>query len=190
MNWVILDTETTGVSSIDQVIELAKLYMMPTIKDNCIQVENLLEATSCERFRPTVPINERAYEVHGIRMKDLLSCPSSLRLEAPKAVGYIGHNVSFDHRMLKKPNVKLICTLGLARSLDKQLKLGFENHKLDTLSEHYYPDLVEVLNPKLHSAKLDVIKCFLVLIKLVEHLPNIKTFDELYSFQQTLKTKQ
>lgn len=59
---IILDTETTGVKSHDQVIELA-----------------IIDADSADplfnrRMRPTVKIHEDAFRVHGIHENFLVGC--------------------------------------------------------------------------------------------------------------------
>lgn len=59
---VVLDTETTGLSEYDQVIEIGICDSQGTV---------LLE----QRFFPTVSINPEAEAVHGITMSDLESCP-------------------------------------------------------------------------------------------------------------------
>lgn len=60
---LIIDTETTGLGSNAQIIELAIIdHLGKTIFD--------------QRFKPTVDIEPRAEEIHGISMDDLLDKPS------------------------------------------------------------------------------------------------------------------
>jgi DNA polymerase III epsilon subunit-like protein len=196
-SFIVLDTETTGVSKKDQVIELSYIPLPSTIP--CIKskveefdslslfAENLKKISYVERFRPDVEIHPKAQEVHGILYRDLLKCKPVKEMEVPKVKGFLGHNIQFDHRMLGKPEVQLICTLGLAKALDKQYAIGLGTHKLDDLMSFYYKEQAEQLKSEYHSAFMDCIKTILVLIKLLEKVPAIETFDQLYNFQQTLK---
>jgi exodeoxyribonuclease X len=199
---IILDTETTGVSLSDKVIELA-LYEAEDIEIeqlqlDCTDLQTLRETIEVSRYNPRCMINTRAFEVHGIGLMDLQDCPNSNTLTLPENIVYmIGHNIeSFDRRLLIQSNpslaetlkdTKYICTLALAKAVDKHLNIGYVNHKLDTLAAHYYPEHRETLVTELHSAKNDVLKTLLVLLKLVEHLPALKTYDDIYVFQESLK---
>lgn len=91
---VFIDTETTGFEGFAQVIELA-------ITDASGNV--LFES----KLRPTVTINPRAQEVHGIKLSSLKSAPTwpqvaekvrSL-LDGRKIIAY---NAPFDSRMMKQ----------------------------------------------------------------------------------------
>jgi len=91
---VVLDTETTGLESLDQVIELAIISMNGDILFN-------------QRFRPSVDIDPHAQEVHGISSADLASCPSwpefqpqIERILAAKTA--LIFNQSFDMRLLRQ----------------------------------------------------------------------------------------
>lgn len=61
--FVILDTETTGLSCRDQLIELCILSSDGNIIHN-------------QRYKPTIPITDGAYRCHGIHMNDLENAPS------------------------------------------------------------------------------------------------------------------
>lgn len=185
---IIADSETTGVGSADQIIELAyvELNEIPLFKqDKPYKPETLYN----ERFLPSVPIHSKALEVHGITFKDLLGKRKSEEVELPKDVTImIGHNIQFDHRMLGKPEVKLICTLDLAKKMSKFLGIEFPNHKLDTLVEVLCPEKVTT-QPEKHSAQGDILKNIIVLQELLKKLPNISSWDELWEFQQSMKAK-
>ncbi|MDW2312523.1 3'-5' exonuclease [Vibrio sp. 1075] len=60
---VVLDTETTGLSSIDQVIEIGICDLSGRV---------LME----QRIKPTVAISDGAFEKHGISLSDLSDSPS------------------------------------------------------------------------------------------------------------------
>lgn len=191
MKVIALDTETTGVTNKDEVIELAILHL-PSLEDlkklssegaeSCVEVFSKL--TSVQRFLPSCDTHPKALEVHGITFKSLLGSPRSKTLIAPEADMYVGHNISFDHRMLKQPQVKLFCTLSLSKSITKHKGVIYENNSLDTLIAFYFPELSESLSPKLHSAKLDTIKTALLSLRLLEEFPGIYSWEEAYEFQQ------
>ena len=203
MSTYILDTETTGISKSDQVIELAYLPCLQleaelfTINDPELYIKDALAETYTERFLPSCPINQHAHAVHGINRTDLIGKKSSQNIDLPDNIKYIvGHGVSFDKRLLAQSNttlvnklddVRYICTLELARTISKNFKIEYDNHKLDTLVNHYYPDHAHKLVTPLHSASGDVVKNLLVLLKLVEHLRGVKTWDDLYDLQQDIK---
>ena len=184
---IIADTETTGVSSIDEIIEFSYVELKP-LKDFKSDDTPFYEKTFFnQRYMPSVPIQKAALECHGIHYKDLLGKPKSETLEFPKDVTYmIGHNISFDHRMLGRPEVLLICTMQLSRKLSKFLNFPFTNHKLDTLATELSNGEYQL--DKYHGAMKDVQKNIFVLRKWLEKLPGIQTWDDLYSLQEQLKT--
>ena len=204
MNILVLDTETTGISKQDQVIELAyfEISLQSMIDDRGFKeteqyIVDLLKRTTTQRYFPSCVMNPRAYEVHGIGLLDLMGKTKSKDLEIPKNVKYIiGHNISFDKRMIGQTNkdlinqlenIKYICTLTLAKTIQKHSNLKFQDNKLDTLVEFFFPDEAKLLLTEKHSANYDVVKTFLVFLRLVELLPNLKTWDDVYNFQTSLK---
>ena len=197
MKTLILDCETTGVSNTDQVIELA-YYEVDTLAQEKERTWNSIEDEIMTfRYFPSVSIHERAYAVHGLGLSMLTSYPPSASIELPESIDYIiGHNITFDKRMIGNTNpalkeqleqAKYICTLALSKSISKFLNISYENNQLDTLAKHYYPEFSETLVTPLHSAKNDVLKTLLVLLKLVEHVPTLETFEDIYNFQTALK---
>jgi exodeoxyribonuclease X len=160
-------------------------------------IDCFLKDAVTERFFPSVPIEQRAYGIHGISLKDLTGCRHARFIDIPEDAEYIiGHNISFDIRLLSQTNtaikdklskIKLIDTLFLARALNKHQNLGFTSHSLDYLTEWYYPEHKERLLTEFHSAEIDILRTMLVLLKLIEPMKNIETWQELYGFQKTLK---
>lgn len=91
---VVLDTETTGLESADQIIELAIINMAGETLFN-------------QRFKPTVKIHPQAEAVHGISENELANCPSwpayqkqITEILADKTA--IIFNREFDLRMMKQ----------------------------------------------------------------------------------------
>jgi len=123
-NAVLLDTETTGLSKQDQVIELA---IMGT---DGIVILN-------QRYRPTVPIKADAEKIHGISYHSLIQSPPVHKIEDHalpllKDRVIVAHNASFDKRMLVAtcPNLKgltWVCSLELYKAAFPEAP----NHKLE-----------------------------------------------------------
>jgi exodeoxyribonuclease X len=200
---IILDTETTGVTKTDQVIELGYMVLLPlknelkSSKEHLPTYKHTLEGlVVSERYKPSVDIHPRAYDVHGINPSSLQSKASSKSITLPEGISYIiGHNISFDKRMLIQSNenlkdslenAKYICTLALAKAIGKFTKTDYPNNTLSGLVEHYYPDHIESFRTQFHSAKNDVVKTLLVLLKLVSHLPALETYEDIWNFQNTM----
>lgn len=97
--YLILDTETTGLSREDEIIQIAAIDT---------NGETLLN----ELVRPvSASVHSRAYEVHGIGDDDLAQCPSFIELEdvLRSAIGQrdiIAYNSSFDERMYAQSHAK------------------------------------------------------------------------------------
>lgn len=186
---VILDVESTGLTAKDQVVELA--YMV---------LDNDITSLSCkskfnQRYKPNAKMNPYAQAVHGIAFRELLTCPSTTKIELPEITYMIGHNIAFDVRLLRQSNsnlnkqldnIKYICTKQLVLRIKKEFKIPFLNHKLDTLITYYYPDRLEELIPAKHEALSDCVKCFLIVQEVLKLLPGIDTWDKLYNLQETL----
>ena len=201
-----LDCETTGFKKNPKtgrpdVIELSTIEMPPTLtslrefaEDSRLYgawVEGLCQKATTERFRPEIPIANTASKIHGMYFKDLLKCRPTRDLSLPPMEYMIAHNAGFDYRALGKPEgVKVICTMSLAKTLDKQLGLGFQNHKLDTLIYNFYGELAVDLLQNSHQAESDTIKVVLLLGALLKFIPKIATVEDLYQFQQSLQKKK
>lgn len=196
MKVLILDTETTGLTLTDEVIELAWIR----VSDSITEFNKDAVSTYNQRYRPNARMNPHAQKVHGIAFRDLLRCPSTKNIDLPEDINYIiGHNIEFDARLLKQSNIELtlklngvkyICTKKLVKVIEKQFKIPFLNHKLDTVIRHYYPDKVHELIPEKHEALSDCYKCFLVLQEVLKLVPAIDSWDKLYELQNLFdKTK-
>lgn len=92
-NYVILDTETTGLSSNDEVIQIAIVSL-----DGTILLDSLV--------KPTIPISKEAFEVHGISDNDVIDAPSFPTIyphivEALANKKLLVYNAAFDTKILK-----------------------------------------------------------------------------------------
>lgn len=191
MNILVLDTETTGLTGKDEVIELAYIVI-----DNDLTTLTSFNA----RYKPSIPINPHAQAVHGIEYKELLSCFPSSKIALEPIDYMIGHNISFDKRLLIQSNpaltemlekVKYIDTKVLAKLIEKENKdVKFLNHKLDVLIEHYFPENPFTTN-RFHDALTDCKKVLLLLDAVRKAFPALNTVEKLYDFQQlTSKAKK
>lgn len=128
MNYVILDTETTGLKSPAGVVEFSARRI-------CGETLEELEHTT-SLCNPGLPIEPGAQAIHGISEMDIMDAPliqDVFKLEGP--VVAIAHNWAYDSRFLSQHIDHLsgsLCTLVLAR----KLITDSENHKLGTLAAH------------------------------------------------------
>ena len=149
MRWLLVDTETTGISADDKVCEMA--YVEIDDAFNVIRSGNSL-------INPGIPIHYAASSINGITdvmVKDaptledyMLSEGSPLRGE----VTLIAHNLDFDFRFLKAytdDSVGKLCTLKCARVLYPDAA----NHKQGTLAAMLG---IQVAREKAHSADGDL----------------------------------
>ncbi len=89
---LVVDTETTGLSSKDEIIQLAILDL-----DGKVLLDTLL--------KPTVPVSPEAYGLHGISYQSLKNAPSILDLydEIANLIRnryLVAYNAAFDQRLL------------------------------------------------------------------------------------------
>jgi exodeoxyribonuclease X len=190
MQVFIADTETTGLVD-PQACEIGWLHVQDTLTEfkqavvtdpiAFLSDNSYFLSVYEQRFRPTKAIELQASKVTGIYMKDVLHCPSITTFEFPKSVKYmIGHNIAYDHRVFGKPDVKLICTKELAQLVFPKDK-GLKSHKLTTIIEWLYPEDGATLVANAHGAVLDCKLVYLVLLKVLEKLPQVETWEQLAS---------
>ncbi len=154
---IFFDTETTGIDATDFLCQIA--YKSGD------EVFN-------EIYKPSIPIPPGASAVHHITnemVKDKPAFTASPEFQKIKTLFedensvIVAHNMCFDEGMIKKEGIELkntICTLRVARYLDKDAKLA--KHNLQFLR---YALGIEI-DAKAHDAFGDV----LVLEKLFERL--------------------
>jgi DNA polymerase III epsilon subunit family exonuclease len=152
-DYVVVDTETTGMSKKDEVVELAGLV----VKDFKI----------VDRFHsyiiPTVPMTVGAQRIHGLTVeflkkhgRDATEVYREFK-EFLKGLPVVGHNVKFDIRMMKshssKCKIKIDFTTGFDTLILSRKAMKRSNHKLQNILLDY--DLKQGL--KAHNAMDDVV---------------------------------
>jgi len=188
MGVYILDTETTGLSKTDQVIEVGWIEVgsLPTL---------LTLDSGSNRYLPTVGISSKAEQVHKISYRQLLGSPSTRFVTIPEDVEYmIGHNLEFDVRLLKQSNpslaqklnnVKFICTKKLSQVILARFKVNTLNHKLDTLVKVLYPNnWTDIILSEAHDALGDCFKTKKLLEGLLRYIPDVTEWNEVYNKQK------
>jgi len=142
------DTETTSSDpTTAQVIEAASAELDTSMWALGVRYQ--------QRFRPSDPITPGAMAVHHITRTDLEDCAQTesylFEHACPDCTYLIGHNVSFDWEVSRKPDVKLIDTLVLARYLWPDIE-----HKLGALMYHFYGEDAKPMLVGAHNALVDV----------------------------------
>lgn len=171
MNFVVLDTETTGLDSPIQAVEVGFLVIDENLKV-LKEVGGLVRPTRC--------INPGATEIHGITDEMVLNAPTMQYYVAGLPTNFvaIGHNVGFDLRVLANDIMwsAEVCTLALSRRWIKNTS----NHKLPTLKKEL--GLSEQVS---HSAIGDCYTCLEVLKKALQL--SGRTLPELVALEQQPK---
>ena len=150
---LVLDTETTGLTSEDTVCQLAAAKLDAETLEVIDTFESLID--------PQRPINAGATKIHGITDADVAGQPllsdvmaSGFSSWLRRADYWAGHNLQFDIRMLKNhilhPYPVVLDTYYLARSRFK----GWSNHQLQTAVKELGLD-----GGKAHDALSDVLAC-------------------------------
>ena len=135
---LLLDTETTGTSHQDQIIEYAHTLFLAD--KNTGQVIKVLDEYSALR-EPTVPITPFAQRVHGLGMDQLIGQALDLghiEKSLTEAQLLLAHNVSFDKRFVSSmissaTSKEWRCTM---RSVD-WLSQGIASRKMEDIIRFY-----------------------------------------------------
>lgn len=191
MTCIILDTETTGLPPKGEACEIA--YFPAIFADDIVSLDTELvspfldnlenfEDVFHQTFMPKGDFHPKASACNGFTKEKLTGSPCISTFKFPENVEYmIGHNIVFDHAILKKPKVKLICTKELAlKYLTKTSGKGTKGvNTLTGLIERYYPDEAAKLIANAHSALQDCKLCYLILLKVLEAAPELDSFEKL-----------
>ena len=137
-NYIIIDSETTGLKSPITACEIGFIR----IDEDLNILEEQVHLTD-----PLQPIDPGAEAIHGISNAQVAGFPDNATIcgMLPQPFVWIGHNASYDQRVLAEHltfNANL-CTLALAR----RWITGTTNHKLATLQQE-----LGLSSQKSHSA--------------------------------------
>ncbi len=168
--YIILDTETTGVSDTDRVIQLGYIVL----GTNPVEVHNEFNSSD-------IPIGFGAMEVHGITPDLLDGKPICTETSAYKRLEELNtddnyliiHNAPFDIKMLEKegfnPQMKVIDTLRVAKHIlpdEEAHRLQYFRYKMDLYKEEEKEASALGVVVKAHDAIGDVLVLKLLLSKL------------------------
>lgn len=177
MRIFIADTETTGISTNDRVVEYGHIEV--ELRDG-----QLVEiAAERSLLNPGFPIPAGASNVHGIFDEHVADAPTieewlPSRLPKERFLA-LGHNFQFDMKFLGRfmpEDVQIGCTLKLASKL-----VDAPNHKLETLKT-----FLKLSEQDSHSALGDVRTC-MDLINWVMREKNVE-FEEVVAIMTSLPT--
>lgn len=155
--FIILDTETTGISKRDEVIEVGAVH----VKNGEI----------INRFHhyiiPTVSISKGAQDVHGLSISFLKKNGKNANavyyelLKFIRRLPIVCHNVPFDKRLLDQHSKKIGVKLELNSGFDT---LDLARKMLQNVPSNKLTDLIDVFNLRgglnSHSAMDDVIATY------------------------------
>lgn len=167
---LVLDTETSGLSNDDRLVEIA-WYEIDEHLNIIGSFESLVD--------PERPINPSASAAHHLTNKDVQHSPTEhelfkeiLKDESFKNVWLIAHNASFDKRFISRwmDVTKVLCTMRASR----KILTDMENYQMQTLR---YTLELDGGDGDAHRALADVH----VLYNLLKHLvESVGSLDALY----------
>lgn len=164
----VLDTETTGLGSNDQIIEIA---VCDTNGRVCYE----------QRISPSVPINPKAEEIHGISLDDLAECPKWPEIANDLQTLLTGktvviYNSNFDLDMLRSTSQAFqiddawLNTLNIRCAMELSVQAFGATNRYGTISLANAADAAGVSWPgEAHSAKVDALVTLGVLRTLSDH---------------------
>lgn len=180
---VFFDTETTGNTEDDIICQLA--YKQG-------------DEIFCELYKPAIKIPAEASAVHHITNKmvadklpfkeSISYAPLKEMFENPETLS-VAHNAKFDLGMLEKEGIvpsQTICTLRVARYLDKENKLP--RYNLQFLRYH----LDMEIDAQAHDARGDVLVLEQLFVRLVEAMKKelgTESLDEIYAKMIDISSK-
>lgn len=183
---LIVDTETTGISSADRMIEYAHLSL-PILEE--LQTVNPIyshEGVTQLRsiWNPGVDIHPQATAVHGYTKESLLQHPKVENFQMENSSYIIGHNVDFDCRFVGEPTAKRICTIRLAKLAWPKTSNKAISYRLTSLIELFIPE-GKTLTKEAHGALADCYLTFILLDEILKRFPRVTSWEELYQLQAT-----
>lgn len=185
---IVLDTETTGLSNQDKIVEISLLELIDGIKTG---------RTLQYFFNPVIKISRRAQEIHRITNEKVANAPlfGDKAEEIIKFIGegvIIAHNAKFDQRMLNNelkaagwkpyPDKRFIDTLEIARFLYPKQK-----NDQDSLCQRFSIDNHNRITTGIHSAYEDTIQLYFIYTNLCELLKEEKLSPYDFKIKHTTK---
>lgn len=172
MRLVVVDTETTGLTEADQVVEVAAVLL----------VDGVVESRMTTLVRPTVPVQVLARAAHHITDAELAGAPpaSEVARWLPDADVFVAHNAEFDRRMLVQSGLTALppltlCTYRAALHLFPDAP-GWSNQAL-----RYYLELDVRLDGPPHRALPDAT----VTAAILQRMLAMRPVDELVALRTT-----
>lgn len=174
---IILDTETTGLITPIEAIEVA--WQEVVFEEQRIHKTTKL---FLQRFKPSKPIEFGALATSHILMSELLDCEPSSSFKLPEDTEYlIGQNIDYDWKVLGKPNVKRICTKAIAT----QLVPNIDSYSQSALMYYFLGESAKPLLKEAHNAQDDINNNFILLNNLLDLVPKgIYAVEELWNFSE------
>ncbi len=172
-NWLtegcyVLDTETTGLGDNDQIIEIAVCDASGKV---CYE----------QRILPSVPINPKAEEIHGISLDDLAGCPKWPEIVNDLKALLTGqtvviYNSDFDLGMLRSTSQAFetddawLNTLSIRCAMELSVQAFGATNRYGTISLANAAEAAGVSWPgEAHSAKVDALVTLGILRSLSDH---------------------
>lgn len=176
MSLYIFDTETTGLTA-PEIVEAA------WIKIQKPRDTRQVDEFSC-LYKPTKSIELGALATHHILDETLVTCEPSASFKLPEDCLYVaGHNIDFDVTAVGSPEVKLICTLALARKLWPKL----DSHKQGALIYYLERERAQDLLQGTHRALNDCLVNLVILNHILANLPKVETWEQLWQASEAAR---
>lgn len=174
----VIDTETAGFNG--PVIELCVATVF--FEQNKL----IMDLAWDERYGlpEGVRIDPGAAAAHNIVPEDIAGRSLYTPAVLPKVDIVIGHNVSFDVRMLGVNFTHEICTLKLARN-----KYPGGKHDLTTMMYRLFGVNARTRSMVVdaHSASADVVNCLSLLNFILQEHPEVTSFEQLLELQEAFR---
>ena len=176
MSAIIFDTETTGMKE-PEIVEAAWVQVASP--------KNLQHLQQFSRlYKPSKPIECGAMATHHIRALDVERCSPSSTFKLPAFANYIiGHNIDYDWGVVGSPPVKRICTLALSRFLWPSA----DSFSLGAMLYHVHESAARQILKNAHSAMADVKATAYLLQFIIEALPHIETWEDLWGHSEAAR---
>ena len=180
MTAIIFDTETTGRN--EPVLIEAAWVETPDL--------HTLDVTRkfCQRYNPGKPIETGALATHHILDEELADCPPADTFRLPDGVDFlVGHSVDYDWEVIRKPDVKRICTYAMA----KKIWPDADSLSQSALMYRLASDRVKVRDAlkEAHSALADIRFCRFILKQIIRQVQP-DSWEALWKFSEQARVPE